>query len=114
MRRTAKRTDPRTLTPVSVARIVSPVFERWDVGRAWIYGSVARGTQTVTSDVDLIIEPLDDAHIGLEIVTLEEELEEALGLDVDIHSVPDAKRTNPAFLRNYELSKVMVYERTSG
>lgn len=107
------RTDPRTLTVADVARIVRPVFDGWAIRRAWLYGSVARGTQDEVSDVDLMVELEPDARIGFGIVRLQDELEEALGTDVDIHSVPDPKRTNPAFMRNYEASKVMVYERTA-
>ena len=105
------KTDARTLTHEAVSQAVGPVFDRWAIRRAWLYGSVARGTQNARSDVDLMVEPLPDAGIGFGIVRLQDELEEALGLDVDIHSVPDPKRMNPAFLRNYESSKVLVYER---
>ncbi|MBO7674449.1 MAG: nucleotidyltransferase domain-containing protein [Atopobiaceae bacterium] len=104
-------TDARTLTSEIVSQRVGPVFERWGIERAWLYGSVARGTQTERSDVDLMVELVPDAGIGIGIVRLQDELEDVLGLDVDIHSVPDPKRTNPAFLRNYESSKVLVYER---
>lgn len=106
--------DARTLTPASVAEAVAPVMERWDVARAWLYGSVARGDQQPTSDVDLIYEPLPEARIGLNIWDFQQELEEALGVAVDLHGAPDPKRANPAFLRTYERDKVMVYERTPG
>ena len=105
------RTDARTLTSETVSQKVGPVFEHWGIERAWLYGSVARGTQHERSDVDLMVELVPDAGIGIGIVRLQDELEDALGLDVDIHSVPDPRRTNPAFLRNYESSKVLVYER---
>lgn len=110
----AKQRDARTLSVAEVSQIVKPIFDNWAVRRAWLYGSVARGTQTAHSDVDLTIELTDDAHIGFGIVRLQDELEDAFGLDVDIHTVPDPKRTNPAFIRNYELAKVMVYEREAG
>ena len=106
--------DARALTPEAVAEAVAPVMERWDVARAWLYGSVARGDQSPSSDVDLIYEPMPTARIGLNVWDLEQELEEALGVAVDLHGVPDPRRANPAFIRNYERDKVMVYERTSG
>lgn len=108
------RTDARTLDAARVGELIAPVLDRWRINRAWLYGSVARGTQHAGSDVDLIIGPAEDAHIGMGIVHLQDELEDALGLDVDVHSVPDPKRTNPAFIRNYEQSKVMAYERSAG
>ena len=108
------RTDARTLDPQRVAQMVEPVFSAWPIQRAWLFGSVARGTQHERSDVDLIIEPDENAGIGFGIVTIQDQLEEALGLDVDVHSLPDPKRSNPAFIRTYEASTVMVYERTTG
>lgn len=106
-----RRTDARTLTSDAVSQKVAPVFARWGIERAWLHGSVARGTQTEFSDVDLMVELAPDAGIGMGVVRLQDELEDALGLDVDIHSVPDPRRTNPAFMGNYESSKVLVYER---
>lgn len=105
--------DAREITPDRVRTTVRPIFDSWDIKRAWLFGSVARGTQTKGSDVDLSVELLEDARIGFGIVRLQDELEEALGVDVDIHTVPDPKRTNPAFMRNYEASRVLVYERTT-
>ena len=107
------KTDARTLSVRDVALAISPVLKQWPIRRAWLYGSVARGTQHANSDVDLMVEPFEDAGIGMGIVLLQDELEDALGLDVDVHSAPDPRRTNPAFIRNYEKSKVIVYERTA-
>ena len=106
-----RRTDARSLTPERVGEIVAPVMERWGAARAWLYGSVARGDQHQYSDVDLIVEMLPDVRLGWGIVTFQDELEDVLNLPVDLHTPPDRRRTNPAFLRNFDRAKVMVYER---
>ncbi len=106
--------DARTLTPERVTAAIAPIMEQWKIARTWLYGSVARGDQEPTSDVDLIYEPLPDARIGWNIWDLQQELEDALGVAVDLHGVPDPKRANPAFIKSYERDKVMVYERTPG
>lgn len=87
-------------------------MDRWGVARAWLYGSVARGDQRPGSDVDLIIELMPQTHIGWEISSLQDDLEDALGCDVDVHGLP-GPRSNPAFLRNYERDKAVVYERSA-
>lgn len=39
-----------------ISRIAAPVFASYDVGRAWLFGSYARGEATEDSDIDLCIE----------------------------------------------------------
>lgn len=112
--RTRNARDACTLTPEEVARAIAPIMDRWLIARAWLYGSVARGDQTSTSDADLIYEPLPEARIGWNIWDLQQELEEALGVAVDLHGSPDPLRANPAFIRSYMKDRVLVYERTPG
>ena len=61
-------TDARTLDPDKVARLVEPVMRRWPVREAWVYGSVARGTQQADSDVDITFELVEGARMGWEIL----------------------------------------------
>lgn len=51
-----------------------------------VFGSVARGDDIDSSDIDLLVE-LDDGVSLLDIIGLERELAELLGVDVDV--VPD-------------------------
>ncbi|MBI3890209.1 MAG: nucleotidyltransferase domain-containing protein [Candidatus Wallbacteria bacterium] len=57
---------------------------RFLVQRLAVFGSWARGEQHETSDLDLLVEV--DPAIGLELVTLAESLERALGIRVDLVS----------------------------
>ncbi len=57
---------------------------RYKVSGIALFGSYARGEQTEQSDVDILVEV--DPTIGLEFVSLAEELEERLGVPVDLIS----------------------------
>ena len=57
---------------------------RYPVRRLALFGSYARGEPQPDSDVDLLVEV--DPSIGLRFVTLAEDLEELLGLRVDLIS----------------------------
>ena len=105
-------TDPRLLDAGGVARAVRAVLDRWPVARAWLYGSVARGTQTELSDVDISFEPLPGARIGWDIWNLQQELEEALDTAVDIQTVPCGTMASKRFLAEYDRDRVIIYERT--
>lgn len=52
------------------------------IKKASIFGSYARGDQTDKSDIDIIIEPYEG--MGMEFFGLHIELEEKLGLKVDL------------------------------
>jgi hypothetical protein len=50
-----------------------------------VYGSVARGQATASSDLDLLVEWESDRSL-LDVVGLKQDLEELLGVTVDIGS----------------------------
>lgn len=56
--------------------------EHYDVIAIAVFGSVAQGDQTASSDVDLLVELRQP--VGWEIVHLQQRLEEILGLKVDL------------------------------
>jgi len=60
-----------------------PVLKRHDVGRAAIFGSVARGDSEEDSDLDVLVE-LPSTKSLLDLVALKLDLEEALGREVDV------------------------------
>lgn len=58
------------------------IKERYNIKVIAIFGSVARGESTNISDVDILVE--FENPIGLDFVLLGDELEEILGVKVDI------------------------------
>jgi predicted nucleotidyltransferase len=58
------------------------IKERYNIKMIGIFGSAARGESTNISDVDILVE--FEKPIGLDFVLLGDELEELLGVKVDI------------------------------
>ena len=59
-----------------------PVFEKYGVKRARIFGSFARGEARSDSDVDMVVDL--ERPLGFEYFTMQHELEQELGREVDI------------------------------
>jgi predicted nucleotidyltransferase len=62
--------------------IIAAVAQR-RAGNVRVFGSVARGEDTTASDIDLLVD-LDDGVGLFDLIGLERELGELLGVDVDI------------------------------
>ncbi len=62
----------------------SELKDRFKVRRLAIFGSYARGDQRADSDVDILVDI--DPSIGLEFVTLAEQIEQLLELPVELVS----------------------------
>ncbi|MDO4808259.1 MAG: nucleotidyltransferase domain-containing protein [Coriobacteriales bacterium] len=107
------RRNPVELDVPLIAACVAPVLDDWPIRRAWLYGSVARGTQNRRSDVDIMVELDGSRELGFSFLTLEDELADALGCKVDLNTLVRSRST-PAFLQAYDRDKVMIYERQAG
>ncbi|MFH1145546.1 MAG: nucleotidyltransferase family protein, partial [bacterium] len=70
------------ITKVLIKKIL-PIFKRQGVIKASLFGSVARGTATKHSDVDLLVNLRRDKTL-LDLVRLQQTLEEKLGRKVDV------------------------------
>jgi len=66
-----------------IKRKAAPVLRRYDVARAAIFGSMARGDETQDSDIDLLVEFKGRKSL-LDLAGLKLELEELLGRQVDV------------------------------
>lgn len=78
-----------------ISEKAKPVFEKYGIKRARVFGSFARGDARPDSDLDLLVEY--SRPLGFDYVTLHEELKERLGRDVDL--VTDESMNE--FLRPY-------------
>jgi predicted nucleotidyltransferase len=58
---------------------------QYGIEHLWLFGSVARGEALAGSDVDLLYQP--SVPLGLELMTLWDELETAFGRKVDLGDV---------------------------
>lgn len=65
---------------------------RFKLRRMALFGSYARGEQQEDSDVDILVDV--DPSIGLEFVTLADQIEELLGIPAEVVSVRAIKPRN--------------------
>ena len=72
--------------PIDVRKLAE-ICRQNDVTRLRIFGSMARGEATETSDVDLLIE-FSERKSLLALVALERQMSEALERDVDLLTEP--------------------------
>lgn len=75
-----RKTNSRQIQ--AIKRKIVPILKKYNVKRAGIFGSYARGEQKRNSDVDIIIEP--PKGIGFGFAGIEMELEKKLGRKVDM------------------------------
>lgn len=63
--------------------VSSPVFARYGVKRAAVFGSAARGQETAKSDVDFLVELPPNISL-FDLVSLKNDLEDLLKAPVDL------------------------------
>ena len=68
-----------------LAQNKSKLESKFKVKRMALFGSYARGDQQSDSDVDILVDI--DPSVGLEFVTLAEQIEQLLGLPVELVSL---------------------------
>lgn len=85
--------------------IIAPLAESYGAERIYLFGSYARGDMTDASDIDLRI---DKGHIrGLALAGLLVDLEDALGLPVDLLTTASLDEHFLSAIKEYE---VILYE----
>ena len=72
------------ITLSTIKKRAVPVLKKHAVKRASIFGSYARGTEKLSSDVDFLIEYKKKDKSLFDLVDLKQALEETLKRDVDV------------------------------
>ena len=83
---------------------LAAVCEHYGVVELSVFGSVATGRQSASSDVDLLYVLRNGAHLGWAVNDLSDDLERVLGTTVDLVS----KKTLNARLRDEVLAQAQV------
>ena len=102
---TMETSTEREQLRVRLAQMIPCLREKYGVGRLWIVGSRARGDHRPDSDLDLMVEFERRGISLLGFAGLELEIEDALGIAVDLVEVGAAK---PRVARELEKDKVPV------
>ena len=93
-----------------IRKIVAPIAKKHHVDRVFLFGSYARGSATVSSDVDLCVDA--SALRGMfALGALYADLEEALKKKLDLITVGSLKyNSDTQFLDNLRKDQVLLYE----
>lgn len=88
---------------------IAEYFKTQPVKKAWLFGSFARGEETPESDVDVLVEYDEDAHISLLTIShMIGELERSTGRRVDL--IEDGCLL-PFAVESANRDKRLIYER---
>ena len=87
--------------------VLAPVFDHYGVSRAVLFGSLAKGTATEKSDIDLLVD--SNLH-GLRFVGLMESIRQAVEMPVEVF---DISHIEEGSLIYYEIRRtgVTIYEK---
>lgn len=91
--------------------IVKPVADQYGIEEIWLFGSYARGEATEKSDVDLLVRY--KKGLGLKFVGFVCDLEEALGLHVDVLTIDSLylssqRKSLSSLIKNIEEDKRLL------
>lgn len=95
----------------ALTRKIADYFKTQPVNRAWLFGSFARGEETADSDIDILEEYDENAHISLLAIShMMGELERSTGRRVDL--IEDGCLL-PFAVESANRDKRLIYERGS-
>ena len=86
---------------------LKPVFDSYRIKKAVLFGSVAKGTATEKSDLDLLV---DSGLRGLNFMGFVEAVREAAGVPVDVFDVTHIQRDS-RIDREIAETGVTIYEK---
>lgn len=78
---------------------------RYGVARLETFGSFATGDASSDSDVDFLVTFLPDTAIGLEFVSLQQELEEIVGRRIDLLTRQSVEQSPNKYFRRFALRR---------
>lgn len=88
---------PTEVLDDEMRRVILSIFDRFGATDVRLFGSVARGDDRAGSDIDLVA-TFPETFDLLDLMSIEHQLEEALGLSVDV--VADTPRARAALGRS--------------
>lgn len=97
--------NPNILTLKQIKDKVLPILSKHHINEVYLFGSYARGEEKNTSDVDIYCES-GDIKTFIDQGFLEDELEEALGKEVDIIFI--GSRMDDFFKKQLEGDKIRI------
>lgn len=93
------------LSVEQIRRRLTPVFEKYGVRRAVLFGSYAKGTATAKSDIDLFV---DSGLRGLKFTGFLYDVERAAGVMTDVLDTTDVTKDS-AVEREIRETGIVIY-----
>ena len=94
------------MAPNTIFRRVTSILAGYGVNRIGVFGSYARGEANPESDLDIMVE-FSGRKSLLDMVGIEQELSEALGIKVDLLT---EKSISPYLIEGIKKEMVVIYE----
>ena len=92
----------------NISNTIKPIAQKYNLTDVWLFGSYAKQTQTVYSDIDILVKTEDVAE-GFKIAEVKFALEEALKKNVDIVTTGSIKGS---LLEDMNLGERLIYSAT--
>jgi predicted nucleotidyltransferase len=89
-----------------IKELSEPVFKRYNIKRAGVFGSVARGEQNDQSDVDILVD-MESSYDLFDFLQFKRDLETKLNKKVDLVEYSALK---PVIRESVLSSEVLIYE----
>lgn len=96
-----------TYSVSDIQSVLTPVFRDYDISRAVLFGSIAKGMATEKSDLDLLV---DSKLRGLSFVGFMDAVRQAAGMPVDILDVTHIEKGSK-IEREIVSTGVTIYEK---
>ena len=94
---------------IRIGEILTPAFVRNSVTRAFVFGSYARGDETLDSDIDFLVEFADGASI-LNLSCLTEDIKDIIDQPMDILTINSLKKEPKEFSESVLRDAKVIYE----
>ena len=91
----------------TISSKIKPIALQFDLSSVWLFGSYAKDTQKIESDIDLIVKT-EDVSEGFKFMEVKYALEEALLLKVDLITTNSIKGS---LLEDMDLGQLLIYEK---
>jgi predicted nucleotidyltransferase len=93
-------------SPSDITGMLAPIFAAYNIRRAVLFGSCARGEDSPTSDIDILV---DSDLKGLDFVELIEDIRTAAEREIDLFDVRHITQGS-ALDREIQKTGVVIYE----